>query len=141
MTTAFTYTDFANGQWDPAANTQGAIAALSDTLKLAAIDGTLYTPDRDADIVLSDIPGGAIIATADISGAAVTARGLTFDPASFGNVVAGPDITAVVLYKDSGDPTTSPLMVFTDDAATGLPVVTDGTEVVVNPGAGGIAIL
>lgn len=138
----FLYTDFANGLWDPTANAQGAVASLSDTLKLLAIDIATYVADQDADVVLADIPGGAILGAQIVTGLVVTARGLTFDPVDFGAVAVGPDIGAVVLYKDTGTPSTSPLMIYADDAATGLPATPDGTSsIVVNPGPGGIAVL
>jgi hypothetical protein len=95
------------------------------------------------DVSLADlVASGGIIATSSaLTGVAVTARGLTFDPVTFPSVPVGPDIGAVVLVLDTGTPSTSPLMIYADDAATGLPVVTDGTNVVFNPGAGGIAVL
>lgn len=136
----FLYTDFANGLWDPTANAQGRVAALTDTLTLLAIDTAIYVADQDADVVLSDIPGGAILGSEVVTGVVVTARGLTFDAVTFPAVAIGPDIGAVVLYKVGSDDAHSPLIVYADDAATGLPVVTDGTDVIFNPGAGGIAV-
>lgn len=139
----FSYTDFVNGFWDETANAQGRVSVLSDTIKALAIDVGSYAADPDVDVVLADIAPSAILATADVSGLAVVARGLTFNPITFEAVPAGPDITAVVLYKDTGDPATSALMLYLDEetAAAGLPVVTDDEDVVVNPGAGGIAVL
>lgn len=136
----FLYTDYANGFWDETANAQGRVSALSDTLRLLAIDTATYVADQDADVTLADIPGGAILGSEILTGVVVTARGLTFDAVTFPLVAVGTDIGAVVVVKDSGTPSTSPLMIYADDAATGLPVVTDGTDVIFNPGAGGIAV-
>lgn len=137
----FLYTDFANGFWDETANAQGRVSALTDTLKLLAIDIATYVADQDADVVLADIPSGAILATATVTGVAVTARGLTFDPVDLGAIAAGPDIGALVLYKEGTDDAHSPLMIYADDAATGLPATPNGTDpVVINPGPGGIAV-
>lgn len=136
----FLYSDFANGLWDETANAQGRVSALSDTLTLLAIDPTTYIADQDADVTLADIPSGAILGSEVVTGVVVTARGLTFDAVTFPLVAVGPDIGAVVLFKVGSDDAHSPLIAYADDAATGLPVVTDGTDVIFNPGAGGIAV-
>lgn len=133
---SFTYTDFKNGQWDPTANTLGAVAVLSDTLMLALIDITLYTADPDADLSYADIPSGAIVGTEPITGAAVTNGALTFDPVVYAALV-GADWAAAVVYMDSGTDATSPLMGYLDDYAS-APPSPDGTDYTWNPAAGGV---
>lgn len=136
----FFYTDFVNGLFDPTANVLGGVDFLSDTIVLAAVDIATYVADQDADVSVDDIPGGAIITAAGPTGLAVVSRSFTFDPVTF-TLVTGPDIAALVLYKDTGTPSTSPLIAYLDDAASGLPVTPNGGDIQVNPGAGGIAFL
>lgn len=135
----FIYDDFANGLWDVTANTLGGVDVLSDNLRLALIDTASYVADS-SDLSLADIPGGAVADDQPVTGVTVLARGVNFDPVTFPAVAAGPDLAAVVLYKDTGTPSTSPLMVYAD-AGTGLPVTPDGTDITVTPDATGIAVL
>lgn len=139
MTTRL-YTDAANGLWDPNANTWGNVDVTTSPIRLLAVDTALYVVDFDADQVLDDIPTGAIIADEAITGAAVTARGFTFDPVTWPAVPAGQDIGAVVVYLEGTGPTDAPLFLYSDDSDD-LPATPDGTDITYTPGAGGIAIL
>lgn len=134
---SFRYTDYANGLLDPTANALGPVAVLSDTLVLAMLDLTLYTA-ADSDVSLDDIPSAAIVATVTVTGVTVTGGALGFDPAVFAAMV-GAECGAAVLYKDTGTPSTSPLMFYLDDYASGMPVTPNGTNFTWNPAAGGIA--
>lgn len=133
------YTDYANGLYDPTANTLGRVDILSDTIKLALIDVLTYIVDIDADNSLDDIPGGAVIATATPTGLTVIDRAFTFDPVTFVAVV-GADVEAAVLYMDTGIPTTSPLIAYIDSFASGVPFTPDGTNVTVTPDAEGLIV-
>lgn len=133
---SFRYTDFANGLWDPTANTLGRVSVLTDDLVLLLIDITAYTADADADVSLADIPGGAIVGTQPITGAAVTNGALTFDPIVYPALV-GADWAAAVVAKDSGTPSTSPLIGYIDDYDA-PPDSPDGTDYTWNPAAGGV---
>lgn len=137
----FTYDSLANAQWSPSGAALGGIDVLADVITALAIDITAYTA-APADASLADIPGAAILGTVVLTSVAVTARGFTSDPVNFGAIPAGPNVTALVIYKDTGTPGTSPLMLFLDDASAGLPATPDGVnDVIANPGPGGWAVL
>ena len=93
-------------------------------------DTGTYTVNLSAHEFLSDIGTGARIATsgaftgkATVGGAA-DANDVTFTS------VTGASIEAIVLYKDTGTDSTSPLIAFID-TATGLPITPNGGDIIV----------
>jgi hypothetical protein len=79
---------------------------------------------------LSDIGTGARVATSGAftgkttAGGAADANDITFSS------VTGASIEAIVLYKDTGTDSTSPLIAFID-TATGLPITPNGGDIIV----------
>lgn len=138
----FFYDDFVNGFYDPTANAQGRVDVLSDTIKALAIDPLVYVASP-SEVTLADIIaiGGILSTSAALTTVAVVARGFTSDPFVFPAVAAGPDIGAIVLYKEGADDAHSPLMLYLDAASAGLPFTPSGIDITVNPGAGGYAVL
>lgn len=100
--------------------------------------GTLYTPDLTADEFLSSIASGARIATSSVLVNKTNIQGTVggtadADDVVFSLVPAGSAIEAFVLYKDTGDEATSPLIMYVDSAsATGLPVTPNGGNITVS---------
>ncbi len=108
----------------------GAIAAGSDTIKAVLLDTATYTVSINVDANLSDIPGGAIIATSS----ALSSKTETLGVFNAGTVtftsVSGVQCGAIALYKDTGTPSTSKLIAYID-VATGLPVTPNGGDITV----------
>lgn len=99
----------------------------TDTLKVVLVDTADYTYS-DAHQYLADVP---VAAREEIS-AALTAKTVTdgvfdADDVSFA-LASGDPSEALILYKDTGDPATSPLMAYID-TATGLPIILNGGPV------------
>ena len=98
----------------------------SDTIKVALVSAA-YTPILATHQYLSDL-GANVIGTAQTltsptnSGGVLNGAGVTFSSVASGTV------TYVVIYKDTGTPTTSPLIGLID-SATGLPVVANGGNI------------
>jgi len=92
---------------------------MTDTVKVILVDTGAYTPQTAIHEFLSDIPTSARIAgpvtlTAKATtGGAADAADCTFTS------VSGASIEAIVLYKDTGTESTSPLIAYID-TATGL---------------------
>lgn len=137
---SYTYTAFANGQWDPTANALGPVAVLTDPLVLVLVDTALYVADQDADVSLDDIPAGGIIATQPLTGVTVIDRALSADPTDFAALV-GATVNAALIAKDTGTPSTSPLIAYLDDWATGIPFTPDGSDRTIAPDSGGYIVL
>ena len=102
----------------------------TDSIKAVLVDTGTYTVNLSAHEFLSDISSGARIATSGAftgkttTGGAADANDVTFTS------VTGASIEAIVLYKDTGTDSTSPLIAFID-TATGLPITPNGGDIIV----------
>lgn len=107
----------------------GTISWSSDTIKAVLVDTNDYTANFASDQYLSSIAAGARVATVAtaLSGKTVTAGVADAADIVFSSVTGDPS-EAVVLYKDTGTDSTSPLIAYID-TATGLPVTPNGGDI------------
>ena len=109
---------------------EGQFNWLTDTIKAVLVDTGTYTPNLSAHEFLSDISTAARVATSgaftgkSTAGGAADANDITFTS------VSGPSIEAIVIYKDTGTDSTSPLIAYID-TATGLPITPNGGDIIV----------
>lgn len=109
---------------------EGQFNWTTDTIKAVLVDTGTYTPNLTSHEFLSDISGGARIATSGAfaskttTGGAADAADVTFTS------VTGASIEAIVIYKDTGSDATSPLIAYID-TATGLPITPNGGDIIV----------
>ena len=106
---------------------------------LVDVGGSDYTYSATHQF-LSDIPSGARVATSGNLGTKTITNG-TFDAADITfTAAAGDPVEAIVLYVDSGTPTTSQLICFIDTVAGPAPlsITLNGGDVNVAWAAGGI---
>lgn len=101
-----------------------AINYTSDTIKAVLVSST-YTYSA-AHEFLSDL--GTTVGTDQALAAKSVAGGvLDADDLDFGPLAPGSTVKAVVLYKDTGNPSTSPLLMYLDSGpSVGLPFTTNG---------------
>lgn len=100
---------------------------LAGTVRAQLVDLAAYTYSA-AHEFLSELPAGARIgAPVTLTGKTVSDEGV-FDAADMtvSGLVSAPSIEALVLYVDTGDEATSPLMTIVD-TATGLPIAAGAT--------------
>ena len=108
---------------------------MTATVKCVLVDTAAYTPNFATDQFLSDIAVGARIATSSaLTTKTYTAGVFNSDPASFTGVT-GASVEAMVMYIDTGNPATSRLICFIDNA-TGFPFTPSGGDVQVVPSTG-----
>lgn len=101
-----------------------------DTIKAVLVDAADYTVNLATHQFLSDITAvGRVATSAALASKTVTAGVADAADVTFTAVVGDPS-EAVVLYKDTGTATTSPLIAYID-TATGLPVTPNGGDIVV----------
>jgi len=68
-----------------------------------------------------------------LSSKSTTVEDACFDAADVTfNSVTGSQVTALILYKDTGSAATSPLIAYIDSAASGLPVTPNGGNITVS---------
>jgi hypothetical protein len=130
------YSTYCNGLWN---NTAG-VAWASDTIK-AILCSAGYTPTIATDAHLTDVPSGDRVATATVTGLSVASRAVQISGTVTFASVTGAVCTQVVLYKDTGTPSTSPLLALFDTFTSGMPVTPVGSNIVLTLDASGIASL
>ncbi len=102
----------------------------SDTIKAILIDIAQYTVDLALHDFLNDIPAGARVAIASLSGKSASAGVCDAEDTVFSSV-SGVSAEAIVLYKDTGTESTSQLIAYIDTAASGLPATPTGTNITI----------
>jgi hypothetical protein len=110
---------------------EGSVGWLNDTIKVLLVDTDSYNPQINADEFLSDIPAGARIATSNALTGKTTTLGVadaddTVFPAGY--QMPAPTSEALVFFKDTGSPATSPLIAYID-TTTGLPITPNGADI------------
>ena len=104
-----------------------AINYSSDTIKVGIVsDAYTYSTAHE---FLSD--AGTLVGTAQTLGSKSITGGV-FDAAdpAFGAIAPGSTAKALIMWKDTGNPATSPLLVYLDQL-TGFPFATNGGAVTV----------
>lgn len=111
---------------------------VNDDIRAILIDTAQYTFSTAHDF-LNDVPAGARVATAQVTGR--TMSGITFDAADtpFGVVGGGANAEAVILYQHTGNEATARLLLYIDSAG-GLPL-NPGADTTIQWNAAGIADL
>jgi hypothetical protein len=107
----------------------GSINMTSDTIKVALVKTTSGYTYSAAHQFYSDLtPASNVVGTPATLGTITVTTGI-FDAADTTfTSVSGSAVGALVLYKDTGAPTTSPLIAYID-TATGLPVTPNGGNI------------
>ena len=85
------------------------------TFGVALIDTSQYTIDPNTDQNISDIPSAAILARANLTGPTATNGAASADALSIPTVTG--DVSALVVYENTGDDTTSQLIAYLDTAS------------------------
>jgi len=106
----------------------GSINWGSDTIKAALVDTGVYTVQIDTHEFLSDLSG--VVGTAISLNSKSSALGVADAADTTFSSVSGNTVEAIVLYKDTKNPTTNPLIAYID-TATGLPFTPNGGDVTV----------
>lgn len=118
------YTEFLNSLLDA----NPAIDFDTDTIKVALVTSA-YTPSA-AHQFFSSVSG--VVGTPQaLTGVSVAAGVFDAGDATFTAVAGGSTVVGLVLYKDTGVAGTSPLIAFVDSVASGLPVATNGGNIVI----------
>lgn len=117
---------------------QAGINLSTGTVKVALADTGIYTYSADHQF-LSSLSG--VVGTAQALGNKTFTSGV-FDASDVTfPAVTGATVEAMVLYVDTGNPATSPLIAYIDTGVTGLPVTPNGGDIGVTWNASGIFAL
>lgn len=109
---------------------KGEIAWLTDNIKVVLVDAADYVVNLTTHEFLSDVAtGGRVATSANLSGKDATAGVADANDVTF-TAVTGDVSEALVIYKDTGTASTSPLICYID-TASGLAVTPNGGDITV----------
>ena len=112
---------------------------LSGTVKVALVDTGTYTYST-AHQFFSSVTG--VVGTPGTIGATKSVTNGVFDGADVTfSAVSGNTVEALVIYVDTGNASTSPLVAYIDTGVTGLPVTPNGGDISITWNASGIFAL
>jgi hypothetical protein len=107
------------------------IDLLADDIKCVLVDHSDHNPDTTNDEFLADIDAGGRVGTSgNLSNKATTGGVFDADDVTV-STVTGHEFESIVIYKDTGDAATSPLIAKID-TATGLPCTPNGGDIVIS---------
>ena len=107
----------------------GSIAYSSDTIKVDLVSSASYTPNLSTDQYHSTVTSSGGIIAAGVALASKTHSGGTASAANtVWTAVTGGAAAYIVIWKDTGTDSTSPLIGLID-TATGLPVTPNGGDI------------
>ena len=106
-----------------------AVDLADDTIKVALVDTGTYTYSTAHDFY--DDVSSAVVGTPQTLASKTVTSGV-FDAADVTfTAVSGNSVEALVIYKDTGTASTSPLIAYIDTVSTGLPVTPNGGNITV----------
>lgn len=111
----------------------------TDTIKIALIDTGVYTYSS-TDEFWSAASAALVGTAATLASKTITNGVFDADNVTFTSV-AGASVEALIIFKDTGTAATSPLIMYIDVAASGLPVTPNGNNIDVQFNASGIFAL
>lgn len=108
---------------------------LTGTVKVALVDTGTYTYNA-ANQYYSSITG--VVGTPQTIGSTTVTGGLFDGNDVTYTSVTGNSVEALVIYVDTGNAATSPLVAYIDTSVTGLPVTPNGGNITITWNASGI---
>ena len=111
----------------------------TDTIKIALIDTGTYTYNS-TDEFWSAASAALVGTAATLASKTITNGVFNADDVTFTSVT-GASVEALIIFKDTGSAATSPLIMYLDVAASGLPVTPNGNNIDVQFNASGIFAL
>jgi hypothetical protein len=109
---------------------QGSIDWDANTIKVVLVDSSDYSLSIDTDQFLDDIAAAGQIAISDALGSKTETLGVADAADITLTAVSGSQFEYIILFADSGDSSTSPLICCID-SATGLPCTPNGGDITI----------
>lgn len=120
----------------------GSIIWTTSNIRAMLVDKTVYSVDAGDDRHLGDIPVGArVVASPVLSGRTALNGAATADNPTWPIVTWPTSVGAVVVYADTGNPSTSRLLMYIDSNVAGLPFTPNGGAVTLNINPAGLFAL
>lgn len=123
-------------KWKEAVMQASSGSSLAGTLKAALIDLADYTYNAAHDF-WDDASAGSVGTPQTIANKTYLNGLLDGDNVTF-SAVTGDPCEAIIIFLDTGTPSTSRLVAFIDTGVTGLPVTPNGGDITISWNASGI---
>lgn len=107
----------------------GSINWVTDTIKAMLVKNT-YPQNLATDEFVADISAYRLNTDQTLTGKTVSGGIFDAGDATYTAVTAGDTSEGVVIYKDTGNPATSPLLIYVD-TITGFPLATNGGDITI----------
>lgn len=121
--------------------THSVIDLDTDTIKASLLDQTDSGDITAAIVDYDDVDTAVVVANATVPARTISAGVVTLASALTFTAVTGDAADFLTVYKDSGTPATSPLIITWDSASTGLPVTPNGGNIVATWGSNQLVTL
>ena len=102
----------------------------TDNIDVSLLDQTDSGTITAATSVYDTVDAATVVATTDVTVSSITAGVVTLSGAITFTSVTGDAADYLTVWKNSGTPSTSPLIITWDSASTGLPVTPNGGNIV-----------
>lgn len=123
------------------ATTTSVVDLNTDNIDASLLDQTDSGAITNATAVYDTVDGATVVATGDVPAITVTNGVCTVASAMTFTSVTGDAADYLTVFKNSGNPATSPLIITWDSATTGLPVTPNGGNIVVTWGTSTLVTL
>lgn len=107
-----------------------------DTIKILLVDNADYVVNLTTHEDHADVTAAGIVSTATLASITTTSGTLDSADPTFTSVT-GDVSESIIMYKDSGVSTTSPLILYLDTFSSGMPVTPNGGNINVTVNASG----
>jgi hypothetical protein len=121
------HTDWLDGMLG--APTHSAVDFDTDNIDASLLDQTDAGTITAANVDYDEVDTATVVATTDLTVSAITDGVVTLSGAATFSTVTGDAADYLTVFKNSGTPATSPLIITWDSASTGLPVTPNGGDI------------
>jgi len=108
---------------------EGNIDWINDTIKCCIVTSA-YTLNASLHAHYQDLGGAVINSPVTLTSKSTAGGAADAQDVIFPAVGAGTVVDAIVIYKDTGSPSTSPLLAYLGNA-TGLPITGNGGDIII----------
>lgn len=109
--------------------THSAVDFNADNIDVSLLDATDSGTITAANVDYDEVDGATVVATGDLTIAAITDGVVTTDGTHTFTSVSGDAADYLTMWKNSASAATSPLIITWDSATTGLPVTPNGANI------------
>jgi hypothetical protein len=113
----------------------------ADDIDASLLDETDSTTITAANVDYDEVDGATVVATADVSVSGISGGVVSLTGAVTFSSVTGDAADYLTVWKNSGTPATSPLIITWDSASTGLPVTPNGGDITATWGSNTLVTL